>query len=415
MKLVSVPAAEGETLGSITPSNASIVRQNSTVYTTSNYEISYQPGKMLADRIELELHWTDLEFVYDGEAHLPTATVTGTLGGEILTVTVTGAETDATPEGKTYTATATELSGTNASFYKLPEKATQAFVIKPKSLEDKTICVEYRPAKEPSVIGPVPADGRSYGFKSITVYDGTRKLVKGVDYTLEGNYSKVYGPQTLRIIGKGNYKGKISHDWTLIGSGGLSVDTEIKSGSADIYWTNASEGLAEALLDEADRTMRDEYGAPTEVYLQISPAVIRSSVASKARQLGETVGASYDISLIKRVGNDAVKISDTNGHPIQITLDIPKQLQKAPVGYYRSFSLIHVHGGKAEVLSQGSGSNFSFTTTNFSAYAISYRDIALPPNSSPPTGDTANLPLWSTMLLLSAAGILILARKRKKT
>ena len=74
-----------------------------------------------------------------------------------------------------------------------------------------------------------------------------------------------------------------------------------------------------------------------------------------------------------------------------------------------------MHGGKAEVLSQGSGSNFSFTTTNFSAYAISYRDIALPPNSSPPTGDTANLPLWSTMLLLSAAGILILARKRKKT
>ena len=85
------------------------------------------------------------------------------------------------------------------------------------------------------------------------------------------------------------------------------------------------------------------------------------------------------------------------------------------MGFYRSFSLIHLHGGAAEVLAQGTGSSFSFVTTNFSAYAISYRDIALPPNSSPPTGDTASLPLWSTMLLLSAAGILILSRRRKKT
>ena len=413
--LVFVPVADGEILGSITPSAASIIRQGSTVYTTSNYEISYQPGKMLADRIELELHWTDLEFVYDGEEHQPTATVTGTLGGEVLTVTVTGAQVDATPEGKVYTATATELSGINAACYKLPEKVTQTFVIKPKSLEGDSIRVEYRPKGEPAVIGPVPADGRSYGFKSITVYDGTQKLVKDRDYTLDCNYSSEYGPHTVRIIGKGNYKGTLSHDWTMIGSGGISADTEIRSGGAPIYWTNASESLAEALLDDDERELLDEYGAPAEVYLQIRPAVISSRVASKARQLGETVGANYDISLIKRVGNEAVKITDTDGRPIQITLDIPKELQKAPVGFYRSFSLIHLHGGAAEVLAQGTGSSFSFVTTSFSAYAISYRDIALPPNSSPPTGDTASLPLWSTMLLLSAAGILILSRRRKKT
>lgn len=414
ISLVRVPAAAGEAADSIVPSSAAIVRRGSTRYTTSNYAITYAPGAAVVDPIELKLTWSDTEFVYDGKPHRPTATVSGTLGGEVLSVTVTGAKTAANPEGESYTAEAVALTGINARFYKLPEKATQEFTILPKSLEEDSITVEYRPDDDPTVIGPVPADGRSYGFKSITVYDGTRKLVKGTDYTLEGNYSAIFGPHTLRIIGKGNYKDSLSREWTLVGNGMVSASVEVKNGAAPVYWTNASEALAEALMDEGDRWVREEYGAPTDVYLQIRPAVTSSGIAAKAGQLGETVGANYDLSLYKRVGNSATLIHDTGGRPITITLDVPEELRKAPVGFYRSFSLIHLHDGSAEVLAQGTGSSFSFTTTRFSAYAISYRDIALPPNSSPPTGDAANLPLWSTLLLLSAAGLLVLTRRRKK-
>ena len=419
-ELNSIQLSSGSTLnstkaGTITAASAVIVRKGSTQNVSANYAVTYMPGTLVVGQVELKLSWKDTEFVYDGKSHKPTATVSGTLNGEVVTVNVSGAKTDATPEGEIYTATAVSLSGKTAGNYKLPANATQTFKITPKSLESDTIFVDYRPGDDPSVIGPVPADGKSYGFRSIAVYDGQRKLTKDVDYTLDSNYSAIYGPHTLHIIGKGNYIDSISREWTLIGDGLVTASVEIKSGGAEVYWNNASETIADALLDEDDRQVREEYGAPTDVYLQIRPAVVSSGVAAKASQLGETVGANYDLSLNKRVGNDSVTIRDTGGIPISITLDVPEELRKAPLGYYRSFTLIHLHNGTAEVIASGTGSSFTFTTTSFSAYAISYHDIQLPPNSSPPTGDTARVPLWSTMLLLSAAGLLCLTRRRRRT
>ena len=399
--------------GSITPGRAVIVRSGSTQEVTKNYAIAYEAGELTAEQRELTLSWSDTEFVYDGKSHVPTATVSGTQYGEVLTVRVTGSKIAANPEGGEYIATAVGLSGTNALFYKLPEEATQSFVIKPRSLEQDAVTVEYRPDDEIAVIGPVPNDGRSYGFKSIVVYDGTRRLVKDVDYTLDSHYSTIYGPHTLHITGKGNYEGCLARDWTMIGNGLVSASVDVKNGAASVYWNNASEDLAERLLDEEDLQVRDEYGTPTDVLLSIRPAVIPSGISAKAGQIGESVAVSYDLSLVKRIGNEPEIIRDTGGIPISVTLDIPQELRKAPLGYYRSFSLIHLHDGTAEVIAQGTGSSFTFTTTSFSAYAISYRDIKLPPTASPPTGDTARLPLWSVLLLLSGCGLLCLARKKR--
>lgn len=59
---------------------------------------------------------------YDGKPHVPTATVTNTVGGDKCNVTVSGEQT----EVGTYTATATELSDSN---YKLPVQNTVTFEI----------------------------------------------------------------------------------------------------------------------------------------------------------------------------------------------------------------------------------------------------------------------------------------------
>ena len=401
--------------GSITPGRATIVRSGSTQDVTKNYAIAYEAGELTAEQREVTLSWSDTEFVYDGKSHVPTATASGTQYGEVLTVRVSGSKIAANPEGGEYIATAVSLSGTNAMFYKLPEAATHSFVIKPRSLEQDAVTVEYRPDDEIAVIGPVPNDGRSYGFKSIAVYDGTRRLVKDVDYTLDSHFSTIYGPHTLHITGKGNYEGCLARDWTMIGTGLVSASVDVKNGAASVYWNNASEDLAERLLDEEDLQVRDEYGTPTDVLLSIRPAVIPSGISAKAGQIGESVAVSYDLSLVKRVGNDPEIIRDTGGIPISVTLDIPQELRKAPLGYYRSFSLIHLHDGTAEVIAQGTGTSFTFSTTSFSAYAISYRDIKLPPTASPPTGDTARLPLWSILLLFSGCGLLCLARKKRRT
>ena len=68
------------------------------------------------------LSWSDTAFTYDGDTHVPTATVTGLLPGDTCAVAVTGAQKDA----GSYTATATGLSNGN---YALPEVVTTAFTI----------------------------------------------------------------------------------------------------------------------------------------------------------------------------------------------------------------------------------------------------------------------------------------------
>ena len=63
-----------------------------------------------------------LKIPYDGKPHVPTATVTNTVGDDKCNVTVSGEQT----EVGTYTATATELSDSN---YKLPAQKTVTFEI----------------------------------------------------------------------------------------------------------------------------------------------------------------------------------------------------------------------------------------------------------------------------------------------
>ena len=71
---------------------------------------------------EATLSWSDTEFTYDGQTHVPTATVSNLVGQDACTVTVSGA---ASAVG-THTATATALSNSN---YSLPASATTSFTI----------------------------------------------------------------------------------------------------------------------------------------------------------------------------------------------------------------------------------------------------------------------------------------------
>ena len=79
---------------------------------------------------EITLSWANLEFTYDGDEHLPTATAGGLLGGDTCTVTVivVGEHRAA----GTYTAQASALDNTN---YKLPTANTQEYDITPKPVE----------------------------------------------------------------------------------------------------------------------------------------------------------------------------------------------------------------------------------------------------------------------------------------
>ncbi len=80
--------------------------------------------KMQVTKRTAELTWYDTSFTYDQQQHCPVAGVSNSIDGEVLVVTVDGAQTAA----GTYTATATALDDDN---YQLPENATQEFTISP--------------------------------------------------------------------------------------------------------------------------------------------------------------------------------------------------------------------------------------------------------------------------------------------
>ena len=80
----------------------------------------------------IRVEWSNTELTYNGTAQAPTATATGLVGSESLTLNVSGAQTDANAEGQPYTATVTAESVTGN--YKLEEDATVEFTIARKSV-----------------------------------------------------------------------------------------------------------------------------------------------------------------------------------------------------------------------------------------------------------------------------------------
>ena len=79
---------------------------------------------------EVTLEWGESTFTYNGEAQKPTATASGMVNDESLTVTVSGEQINANTDTETYTATAS-ITDNN---YKLPEVNTKEFTINPKAV-----------------------------------------------------------------------------------------------------------------------------------------------------------------------------------------------------------------------------------------------------------------------------------------
>ena len=94
--------------------------------TSGNYAITFEQGTLTVQQKEIGISWGNTQLTYNGSAQIPTATATGDVNGDQLTLTVSGQQTDA---ATAYTATVTGITGDKASNYKLPENCTQTFSI----------------------------------------------------------------------------------------------------------------------------------------------------------------------------------------------------------------------------------------------------------------------------------------------
>ena len=95
-------------------------------YTSTNYDITYKNGKLTVGQKEVSLTWNNHTGRVWGDGKTVTATATGMVNSDAISVTVTGGNETAVGN---HTATAANLTGEKNGNYKLPTAKTQAYTI----------------------------------------------------------------------------------------------------------------------------------------------------------------------------------------------------------------------------------------------------------------------------------------------
>ena len=145
-----------------------------------------------------QVRWGDLEFGYDGKAHVPTATAVGLCSGDSATITVTASGNH--KDTGTYTATATAISNKN---YKLASNFKTDFRIGTK--------IDFDNKNKPTV----DTADEIYTGSAITKEVSVPGLIKDRDYSVTYKDNTNVGTATLTIKGIGEYFGEKSYTFKI--------------------------------------------------------------------------------------------------------------------------------------------------------------------------------------------------------
>lgn len=164
------------------------------------------------------------------------------------------------------------------------------------------------------------------------------------------------------------------------------VNTDGRAPAAQI--ATVTKELADIVLTE-DEKKEMEDGVRIKIVLDMKD--VSDTVSSTDKALveaaldGYTVGQYLDISLFKLIGEKRSAISETKKR-ITIVITIPDSLKNADSKKRRTYEVIRVHDGKAEILADLDEKDDTITiaTDCFSTYAIAYKDTA----ASDGSGDT---------------------------
>lgn len=142
---------------------------------------------------------------------------------------------------------------------------------------------------------------------------------------------------------------------------------------------------------------------------------------------GYTLGQYLDIDLFKIIGDSRSDITET-AHKITVVIRVPDSLKNTDGEKTRTFAVIRVHGGKAELLADLDNNEDTITiaTDRFSTYAVVYKDMAGKnsvvrisvedgskksgdaKDDEPKTGDNTPLELCATLSMIAGFTYLLL-------
>ncbi|MBE5859570.1 MAG: hypothetical protein E7301_05535 [Butyrivibrio sp.] len=162
-----------------------------------------------------------------------------------------------------------------------------------------------------------------------------------------------------------------------------SIETDVveKDGTPKTEVEGLDKELAESLLTESEK---EKVKAGDEMRLYLEMTNIDDSVSDAEKTLtenkakeadsGAVVGMFLDLSLYKKIGNGVPsQLSSTGGRQLTIKITVPSNL-RAESGVKRTFYIIKIHNGAASVIAKTTGTEISFTTGEFSTYALAYAD-----------------------------------------
>ena len=187
--------------------NAGSYTATATGLSNINYKLPSSPTTTFTiDPRVVSLDWGSTVFTYDGDTHVPTATVNNLIKPDECNVTVTGAQTNA---GTSYTATATALDNSNYQLSTTIAEITKSFTIIPCSLATASITSIPDQTYTGSAITPTPEVKIMLGNTNTTLNPGT-----DFDCTYDHNTNAALSTDpdltvrpTVTITAKGNYSG----------------------------------------------------------------------------------------------------------------------------------------------------------------------------------------------------------------
>ena len=177
--------------------------------------------------------------------------------------------------------------------------------------------------------------------------------------------------------------------------------------------------------------VKDASAAVSAADKTLVEAALNSSTAK-----GYTLGQYLDINLFKVVGDSRTAITQTKGK-ITVTIAVPDRLKNTDGTKTRTFAVLRVHDGKAQLLADldQEADTITIETDRFSTYAVVYKDTAAAAGNrdseeggsiqlraesgsgktsgsgkddEPKTGDATPLELSATLAMIAGFGYLLL-------
>ena len=230
------------------------------------------------------------------------------------------------------------------------------------------------------------------------------------------------------------------------GTGTVTSGVEQGAGTPTTNISTPAAELEDMLLTE-DEKQQVQNGTNVRIVLEVQDA--GSSVSAEDKEKinqalnGFTVGKYLNIDLYKLVGANRTDITEV-AKKIRIVITVPDSLKNTGSNKTRTFAVIRVHDGRAELLTDldSSADTITIETDRFSTYAIVYKDSSnggnggnggnngggnngggdnsgdtgdnngTKPDSSkdnePKTGDAAPIELYATLAMIAGFAYLLL-------